>query len=417
MKKSLQEKQDLKVRLASYAASTGALLALGSVASGQVVYSGIQNIGVDLSGEYLEIDMDSDGINDFGFYAYGYTSQYVSGSYNIAYGSGYAVILNPKTDSYNNSWIIRSATFTDTYSTSMGGTSTSTYYLPIPSGLSAGVVVDSAQTMWSNISYPYYQGALAFGYYYAWSGPLSSGSYGFAIGDFFGQEKYLGVRFFIGTEQHYGWIRVSTGERLEPVTIVDWAYETTPGDSIITGAGDDLGPEAILEAGITSTLEQMITVSLSFNERAYDFNLGDLVISNGSASNLVEIAPGLEYAFDVTATAEGEVMVSLPAGDVTDILGNENALTSVSWDYVIPVALGSAASQGIKIYPNPVKSELNIILDHEARVRITDLNGRLVYQQDKLLDETIDVSGFNPGVYVVQIQSDAEITQHKIVIE
>jgi hypothetical protein len=83
MKKNLPEKRDLASRLTTYAASSGALIALGSTVHGQVIYSGIQNLEVNMPAEYLEIDMDGDLVNDFGFYAYGSSSQWTSGLYNI----------------------------------------------------------------------------------------------------------------------------------------------------------------------------------------------------------------------------------------------------------------------------------------------------------------------------------------------
>jgi hypothetical protein len=418
MNKSLQGKNDLASRLASYAASTGALLALGSVANSQVVYSGIQNLEVNMPSDYLELDMNNDLVSDFGFVIYGTGSSYTAGSgmYNIRSGWGYAVILNPRTDTYANSWMIRNTTFTNYTSTSLGSVSTYYSYIPIVDGLGSGVTVDSLQSMWSNLTYPFYPGVLGYGYYFSVTGGTSY-FYGFGLGDFFGAEHYIGVRFYIGAEQHYGWIRASVGERLDPITIIDWAYESTPGDSIITGAGDIFGPEVIIESGVTNTTDKTIEVAILFNEKAYNFNMSDLVVTNGSADNLVEIIPGREYSVEITANNGGEVMVTLPEGEVIDVLGNENELTSETWTYVAPVALDLADAEGIKIYPNPVGNSLHITLNAESMVQIIDVKGQIVFKQDQLLDQTIDVSGFNPGMYVVQIRNNTNFSQHKIVIE
>jgi hypothetical protein len=59
--------------------------------------------------------------------------------------------------------------------------------------------------------------------------------------------------------------------------------------------------------------------------------------------------------------------------------------------------------QGIKMYPNPAKDILNIKLETMSEIRITDLNGKLVYQQENVLNESVDISQYNPGVYIVQL--------------
>ncbi len=61
-------------------------------------------------------------------------------------------------------------------------------------------------------------------------------------------EKFLGVRFLIDGEIHYGWVRLSIGgsARLQGV-ITGYAYETVANQPIAAGetterAGDDIGP-------------------------------------------------------------------------------------------------------------------------------------------------------------------------------
>ena len=49
---------------------------------------------------------------------------------------------------------------------------------------------------------------------------------------------YIGVRFFSDNdgERHYGWIQINVSARISSTTVVDWAYEDTPGASILAGA-------------------------------------------------------------------------------------------------------------------------------------------------------------------------------------
>lgn len=512
MKQSLQSKQKLALRLSGYAASAGALLALNPFVQGQVVYSGIQNIQLSMPSDYAEIDMDGDMISDFGFIIGGYsgysTFTYLYRTYYAWYGYGWAEMFNARTDGYLNSWITRMTTIT-----SYSGPYSSIpnyYYYPILNGLGAGVTVDSLQTMWNNLTYAYYPGAFGIGYLYSITGPYFSYYFAIGYGDFFGDERYVGVRFYIGSEQHYGWLRVSLGEYIDPMTIIDWAYESTPGVGITTGVptiefsgvdelvseatqtlsitfseevtGFEIGdivvtngtpanlvevtagleymveitadtdgevsveignsavtdldgignpaaetswmydgtpPTVTLDPGVTGTThEQIVTVSVEFSEEISGLGLTDFIITNGTASNLAVVAPRTEFSVDITAAADGDVTVTLPAGAVTDDAGNDNTEASATYTYEEPVNnLNNLSEEGIKIYPNPVDDNLHIELETESMLHIVNLNGTILYQQDHVLNNIIDMSGFSPGVYIMQIKNDSGVTQHKLIVE
>ncbi len=322
MKQTLPAKRNLALRLSGYAASAGALIAIGSTANGQVVYSGLQNMEVNMPDEYMEIDLDGDLVNDFGFVMYGYSTMgtFPNGYYVSRFG--YGVILNPKTDSYNNSWMIRS-TFVSALS------STGTY--PIVHGLSEGIDVNSSQTMWSDMSYPYWPGGMGIGnittVFYTYPVLSTIQSY-WGVGDFIGTENYIGIRFYIGTEQHYGWIRASMGNELEPMTIIDWAYESTPGIGITTGL------PVIGFSGVEEVVSEATqTLSITFSEEVTGFEIGDIIVTNGTSANLVEVTAGLEYTVEITAHADGEVGVEIGADAVNDLAANGNAAAETNWLY------------------------------------------------------------------------------------
>jgi len=418
MNKKLPEKKDLASRLATYAASTGALLAIGVVAKGQVIYSGIQNLQIFMPLDSIDIDLNGDMVSDFAFAIYGTISSYTYGPYNVRSAFGWAAIINPKTDSYKNSWITRQ-TITDSYSYYYNyNWYTYFYYSPIVDGLGTGVQVDSLQTMWSNLTYPYNPGALGVGGYFSYTGPASGYSY-WGYGDFFGDERYIGVRFYIGTEQHYGWIRASLGELIDPLTIIDWAYEDTPGIGILTGAGDVTGPQAHIDFASGVTNQVSVPVEIFFDERAFSFELSDIDITNGFAADFQEIVPGLHFTIMVTAASEGEVTITLPAGIVTDQLGNENMRVVRSYIYDDPstTPINNISENGFNIYPNPVNGNLHVDLEHESALRIVSMNGDIVYSKEHVLSDIIDMSGFVPGIYFVQVENDKTVKQHKLIVE
>jgi hypothetical protein len=63
--------------------------------------------------------------------------------------------------------------------------------------------------------------------------------------------RYLGFKFLINGEVHYGWARVSVTNYLENVLLTGYAYETTPNTTIIEGhisgpSADNLAPADFL---------------------------------------------------------------------------------------------------------------------------------------------------------------------------
>ena len=608
MKKSRPSNDSLAIRLSGYTAAAGALLALAPNLKGQVTYSGPQNLEVNLPDEYIEIDIDGDLVDDFVFYAYGYSYMSTYGPYFFRDAIGAGIILNARTDSYANSWITKMTTARTIYS-SYAGTSIQ-YYTALPDALEAGEIIDSNRNLWGNGTSLSASNILGLYYSVTYNGFYGLISSSFEAGDFLGKEKYVGMRFFIGAEQHYGWIRVSLGDKVDPITILDWAYESTPDEKILAGEGliADLPPNLLIKGGNYPSADSVRTLTIVASEPVTGFDVNDFVVTNGTTSNFTEVTPGLEYTVDVKAAVEGKVSVlipdsvatdatshpntpsetswhldltspkldfrmydtitnyanywfspefseavdgleesdfiisngsvinfyfepwsrwcdievaaadegtvsiKIPAGafhdragnlneadsvhwmyDITgpvvtldpgisttseptvqvdiafnepvlylglesimvtngsatllqtvasnihftatvvadhagsvivylldgaafDFAGNPNLVSSTSWEYQ-PVGINNIHTNGISIYPNPVNSSLHIKLEVESTVRIIDINGRMVFEQDRLLEDTIDVSGYNPGVYTIQIQNANNLTQHKIVIE
>ncbi len=64
----------------------------------------------------------------------------------------------------------------------------------------------------------------------------------------FGTEGYVGIQFFAADGLHYGWIRVLGGFENDG-TILDYAYNTVPGQSISAGAVPEPSTWALLGLG------------------------------------------------------------------------------------------------------------------------------------------------------------------------
>lgn len=145
-----------------------------------------------------------------------------------------------------------------------------------------------------------------------------------------------------------------------------------------------------------------------------------------------------DEAFEITATVDSELEltyeVSGPAtingtlvtldgsvGTVTVTVsqaGNENynAVSEVlSFEVTEESALSVDESLvSVKFYPNPVKEILFIESNEKATLRLFDLQGKMI-KQDLSYSKQLDVRDVTPGVYLLEIVTDSNVTQQRIV--
>jgi hypothetical protein len=94
------------------------------------------------------------------------------------------------------------------------------------------------------------------------------------------------------------------------------------------------------------TSQSPFTVQVAFNESVTGFELADLTVSNGSASNLQTVTNNLTYTVNITPVANGAVTIDLPINKTTDVAGNGNqaATYSINFDNVQPTVTISTTS-------------------------------------------------------------------------
>ncbi len=100
--------------------------------------------------------------------------------------------------------------------------------------------------------------------------------------------------------------------------------------------------------------------------------------------------------------------------DIDNLRFNENTVS-------LPDCINSIPSDNnltIKIYPNPATDKI-LIESHQwiHEVNIFDCAGKLVYRQDDLFNQSIDVSGLQFGTYAIQLKSKQTQVLKMIVIQ
>ncbi len=221
-KKSSSEKRILTSKLKHYSALAVSVVSLD--AAGQVVYTNINDTTLVNNGDYFDIDLNSDGILEGRIEYLDITSSYSTSS---SFKLNGAVV-----DSLSNASINVSST---TFSTT--GSSTSSTY--VAAALNLNDNINNNLNNWSNGSSSTSTSSSVLNGVIIGADAIvttSSSTYSTNIGKFPGQkDKFLGVKFTIGTSTHYGWLRLDMSLDADSITIKDFAYESSPNTAISAG--------------------------------------------------------------------------------------------------------------------------------------------------------------------------------------
>ena len=150
-------------------------------------------------------------------------------------------------------------------------------------------------------------------------------------------------------------------------------------------------------ANIRDALKDLIATP--FTDRLiHSVNLGN--VTNGNASVGLSILPDALGNVWAMAYGAGNGFVLQRFGDKI----------SSAWDYNV---------SAFKMYPNPSSGILNI--DSEYRIKkvvVFDINGRMIDAMPSDSQQiTLDVSGFQNGVYFVSLQTDGGLFSKKLIIQ
>jgi len=182
--------QNIFEKITQYGAMVAAI---GTVAetNGQVIYTDIVDFEGD-SASSFELDLNGDGVNDF-----------------TINGSSIQILVDASSNSIAGS---------------LGGLS-----YKYPFALNEGSVIDGNQVWQSSngqiLRYKTSSGATSCQYSSNWCGDTV--------------DKYLGLRFDISGNAHYGWVRldVTVPNSMDNWVVKDFAYEATPDTAISAGDG------------------------------------------------------------------------------------------------------------------------------------------------------------------------------------
>ncbi|MGJ8743755.1 DM13 domain-containing protein [Polaribacter sp.] len=192
------------------------------------------------------------------------------------------------------------------------------------------------------------------------------------------------------------------------------------------------------DVSITLNTNNSITLNLASNfsttsgpdVRAF------LVASNGLSNSVLAttlIANLNHFEIGLTqATGQQTFTVSIPEGkDITKFdtiffycleynhfwdLGTFNTFNS---DTCAVLENNTFSIDKISLFPNPAKNKIQLtsLGNISAEIRIFNVLGKQVLHQPKTTEQTIDISAFRKGIYLVKIDVDGKSKTQKLVIQ
>jgi len=189
----------LENKLKSYSALAAGVIASGASVQAQIVYTDVDP-DITLSDTVYLLNMNKDTIIDF---------RLVQADY-FYYSTSFLNIVGVQA-------LDKNEILGDTVNTSSD-------YNFYPKALQLNDTIAAKQKIWMNsYSAPMYIKGAYYGY------NINQGNWKNVT------DRYLGLRFKIGNEWHYGWARLDVAQNATSFTLKDYAYESVPNKRIIAG--------------------------------------------------------------------------------------------------------------------------------------------------------------------------------------
>jgi hypothetical protein len=172
---------------------------------------------------------------------------------------------------------------------------------------------------------------------------------------------------------------------------------------------DTEAPTVTLSSGVAHggiTNAASIPFSATFSEDVSGFTVGDLIISNGSASNLVALN-ATQYTFDIVPTSDGPVSVQVVATAALDAAGNGNVQSnglSFTYDSTRPtVAISSVTSDATNTTPIPITVQFSENVTGLTVNSFNVINGSVANLSGSGMLFSLDVIPDGEGVITVSL--------------
>ena len=155
--------------------------------------------------------------------------------------------------------------------------------------------------------------------------------------------------------------------------------------------------------------------------------ISDAVLATTLISNLNHFEIGLTQA-----TGQQSYTVSIPEGkDISnfdkvffyclqyDHFWDLGTFTKFTSNNCSVLNIDTFSVEKIAVYPNPAVNKIQLLNINgvSIEIRIFNVLGKQVFYQPKFVNQTIDISSYNKGIYLVKINVDGKNKTQKLVIQ
>ncbi|WP_299223796.1 Ig-like domain-containing protein [uncultured Aquimarina sp.] len=177
----------------------------------------------------------------------------------------------------------------------------------------------------------------------------------------------------------------------------------------VTSANDE--PTVVITSTESSPTDaNPIPITITFSEGVLNFDINDIIITNGSLTNFS--GSDAIYTVEVIPTTTGVITLNIDANIATSTSGDGN-LSALEFSIIYDELLSTDEfdNDTFTIYPNPTKGNVHISVPID-KVTVFDYNGKKVLETTK---NTFNLSGLESGIYIINIQTkEKQITKRII---
>ncbi len=152
-------------------------------------------------------------------------------------------------------------------------------------------------------------------------------------------------------------------------------------------------------------------VKAGLSTDSIEYYLADFRYDDNSKDYIIKTWQWLDLS---SLGAVDTLFFSIASSDIGDFGMNTPSYFNIDNIYISPnnnVGFETGSLTSVKVYPNPTSEWLRIESEESdpLNISIYDMRGRLVYSNSKYIShETIDMTGFSDGTYIVKVNSKSK---------
>lgn len=139
--------------------------------------------------------------------------------------------------------------------------------------------------------------------------------------NWYGVEKYAGLKLILGDAVMYGWVRLGVSEDGSTITVYDWAFNTKPDEDIRTGQLDNTGISTSSVKSLKAypnPCENHLLISTGEMSGNVSMTLMD-ILGNVYLSKDLNVNPSGQVEIDMSSMPSGFYIVNMKCGTGTYI--------------------------------------------------------------------------------------------------